>query len=171
MTLEVFRACPPARGPLRGSRRELRVKVPPRTAEIHGMGFECLQCGKTCPEGTGPFCSDDCREARARERREWYVRSVLPAGSRWRTLAVIALAVVGIAVLTGSWFWAVAFYGAGAFFWFRSQVARSRVSLLADGTGEGEGRVIRLGLWPALLVRDIMSHRKQPEQGSTEQST
>ena len=71
----------------------------------------------------------------------------------------MALPGLGLSVLTGSWFWAVAIYGAGGFFWYRSQLSRSRVSLLAEDPRKGELRIIRLALWPALLVTDLLSER------------
>ena len=121
------------------------------------MGFECLECGKTCPEGVGPYCGDECRDRRARQREDWHVKRVLPAGARWRTLAGMALLCLGLSILTGSWFWAVAIYAAGGFFWYRSQVARSRVSLLADDPGDSERRILRLALWPVLFVNGVLS--------------
>ncbi len=133
------------------------VKVGDRTADIGRMGFDCLECGKTCPEGRGPFCGDECRERRAKQRRDWYVTRVLPAGARWRRLAGMALLCLGLSILTGSWFWAMTIYGAGGFFWFRSQVARSRVSLLADDPSDGERRILRLALWPVLFVNGVLS--------------
>ena len=51
----------------------------------------------------------------------------------------------------------MAIYGAGGFFWFRSQVARSRVSLSADDLGNGERRIVRLALWPVLFVNGVLS--------------
>jgi len=123
------------------------------------MGFECLECGKRCPEGVGPYCGDQCRERREKERQDWHATRVLPAGARWRILSGMALPCLGLSVLTGSWFWAVAIYGAGGFFWYRSQLARSRVSLLAEDPRKGELRIIRRALWPALLVTDLLSER------------
>ncbi len=135
------------------------VKVGDRTADIGRMGFECLECGTRCPEGLGPFCSDDCREVRGKERQDWYMTRVLPAGARWRWLSGLSLVCVGLSVLTGSWLWAAVTYGAGGFFWFRSQVARSRVSLSADDPGGGQRRIVRLALWPALFVADVVGDR------------